>query len=483
MEKNKVIQSILFKFTERFAAKFIGFVIQTILMRLLLPEVFGQVVLVQTVINILVMVIENGVNTSLIQSQRVDERDYYTVFVITFAITGAAFLAVQAAAPLLGRLYRSAAIVKPLRVYALSLLFSAFNSIQTARMQREMRFRELMFCNLAASVLAGTFGIVLASSGAGIWALVGYFSASVAFTCIITFLVQRWVPHGGFSKESARRLGGYGLRMMAASGVEQLYLGLRPLVIGKLFTPAELGYYNQGQQLSHTVSINMDAALRQVMFPVLSRAQEEREKFIDIMRRMSRLGSFVIFPVMFGLSAVARPLVLLVFKENWLPMAPMLAILSIAEAQIPLTSANTVALKSLGRSDLYARQELLRRVLMVAVLAVSILAFDSLRAIAVGYALSAWLDVAVTSLPLKKLLSYSVLDQARDVWKNGAGAALMWLAVRALELLPLKAALLLPVQILCGAAVYIALGLILKNDSLLFILDMLRKRRTAKENL
>ena len=481
MEKSKVIQSLIFKFTERFAAKFIGFVIGIVLARLLLPEVYGQVVLVQTVINILVLVIENGVNTSLIQSPEVDERDYFTIFVITFAITAVTFLLVEAAAPLLGYFYHSAAIVRPLRVYAVSLLFSAFNSIQTARMQREMRFRALMFCNLSASALAGTLGIALAWRGAGIWALVGYYFASIAFTCVITFLVQRWVPHGGFSRESARRLGGYGLRMLAASFVEQLYNGLRPLVIGKLFSPAELGYYNQGQQFSHTISINMDATLRQVMFPVLSRAQEEREKFIDIMRRMSRLGSFVIFPVMFGLSAVARPLVLVVFKEKWLPMAPMLAILSIAEAQIPLTSANTVALKSLGRSDLYAKQEVLRRVLMVAVLAISIAAFDSLRAIAIGYAISAWLDVIVTTLPLKKLLNYGALDQLRDVWKNILSAAAMFAAVRAVGLLPLPMALLLLVQVLCGAAVYVLLNLILKNDSLLFILSMVKRRRAAKD--
>ena len=470
MEKSKVIRSLIYKFTERFAAKLIGFVIQILLARLLAPELFGQVVLLQTVIDFFVLVIENGVNTSLIQSPKVSERDYFTVFVITLALTGATFLVMQAAAPLLADFYRSPGLTAPMRFYALSLLFSGFNSIQTARMQREMRFREMMFCNLSATVLAGTLGVVLAWRGAGIWALVGYSFAYIVFVCIFTFLVQRWVPHGGFSKESARRLGGYGLRMMAASAVENLYISLRPLIIGKFFSAAELGHYKQGQQFSHTISINMDAAIRQVMFPVLSRAHDEREKFIDIMRRMNKLGSFVIFPVMFGLSAVAKPLV------------PLLAILSIAEAQIPLTSANTVALKSLGRSDLYAKQEVLRRTLMVAVLVVSIVDFRSLTAIAIGYAASAWLDVFVTSLPIKKLLGYGALDQLRDVWKNGVSAALMFAAVRAVGLLPLPTALLLLVQVACGAAVYAALNLILKNDSLLYILSMLRQRRAAKDN-
>ena len=479
MEKSKVIRSLIYKFTERFAAKLIGFVIQIILARLLAPELFGQVVLLQTVIDFFVLMIENGVNTALIQSPEVSERDYFTVTVITFALTGLTFLLIVAAAPLLAGFYRSPGLVAPMRFYAVSLLFGAFNSIQTARMQREMRFREIMFCNLSATVLAGTLGVVMAWRGAGIWALVGYAFAYIVFACIATFLVQRWVPRGGFSRDSARRLGGFGLRMMAASGVENLYISLRPLIIGRFFSAAQLGYYKQGQQFSHTISINMDAAIRQVMFPVLSRAHDEREKFIDIMRRMNKLGSFVIFPVMCGLSAVARPLILLLLKEKWLPAAPLLMILSIAEAQIPLTSANTVALKSLGRSDLYAKQEVLRRVLMAAVLLISIVAFDSLSAIAVGYAVSAWLDVIITSLPIKKLLNYGAAEQLRDVWKNGLSAALMGAAVYALGLLPLPTALLLMVQVPCGAVIYVLLNLLLGNDSLLYILSLLKQRRKA----
>ena len=479
MEKSKVIRSLIYKFTERFAAKFIGFVIGIILARLLVPEIYGQVVLLQTVIDFFLLVIENGVNTSLIQSREVDERDYFTVFVITFALAGATFLVMEAAAPLLADFYHSPAIVKPLRFYAVTLLFGAFNSIQVARMQREMRFREIMFCNLGATVLAGTLGVVMAWRGAGIWALVGYHFAYIVFGTVFTFLVLRWLPRGGFSRESARRLGGFGLRMVAASAVENLYLSLRPLIIGKIFSAAELGYYDRGRNFSYTISINLDAAIRQVMFPVLSRAQDDREQFIAIMRRMSKLGSFVIFPVMVGLAAVAEPLVRLLFTEKWIATAPILMILSLGEAQIPLTSANIIALKSLGRSDIYAKQEVVRRVLMLVMLFVSIIAYDSLEAIAVFYTISAWLDVVVTSLPIKKLLGYGVLDQLRDVWKTGVSAVLMGVLVRVLEVLPLPTILLLGVQVLCGAAVYVLFNFILKNESLLYILSLIKRRRAA----
>ena len=479
MEKGKVIRSLIYKFTERFAVKFIGLVIGIILARLLSPEINGQVALLEVVVNFSLLLIEDGVNNALVQTKTAEERDYVTVFFITLGLAGLALLILELSAPLIAAYYRSPALEKPLRFYAFSLLFGAFNSIQVARMQREMRFREMMWCNLSATVLAGALGIALAYHGAGLWALVIYHFAQIAVSCLAAFLVLRWIPRGRFSMESARRLGGFGLKMLAASVVQNTYLSLRPLIIGRRFSAADLGYSDKGRNFSYTISVNLDSAIRSVMFPVLSRAQDDRDQFFSIMRRTSQLGSFVIFPVMLGLAAVAEPFIRLLLTDKWIAAAPILEILSIGEAQIPLTSANLIALKSLGRSDLYARQELLRRALMLVVLVISVVCFDSVEAIAVGYSVSAWLDVWVTSLPIKKLLNYGVLDQLRDVWKTGAAAVVMGLAVHALGVLPLPTALLLGVQVLCGAAVYLGLNLDLKNESLYYVLSMLKQRRAA----
>jgi O-antigen/teichoic acid export membrane protein len=346
-------------------------------------------------------------------------------------------------------------------------------------MQREMRFREMMYCNLAASILAGGFGILLALRKAGLWALVAYHFGHIIVVCAAQFLVLRWIPRGRYSPESARRLGGYGIKMLAASLISTLYTSLRPLIIGRRFSTQDLGYYDRGQKFASTVSLNLDSAVQSVMFPVLSRSQDDKAQFLAILRRMKQLGCFIIFPVMLGLAAVSRPLILLLLKEQWLPTVPFLALLSIGEAQVPLTSSNLVALKSLGRSDIYAKQELLRRVLMVAVLAVSVLAFDSVEAIAVSFVISAWLDVWVTGLPIKKLLGYGLLDEIRDVWASGLSAALMALAVRALGLLSLGTLPLLLLQVLCGALIYLALNMILKNESLLYLLSLIKRRGAA----
>ncbi len=476
MKNSNILRSLIYKFTERFAVKGIGFVISLILARLLAPELFGQVVILTVFSELSLTLVDGGLNTALVQSREVSERDYSTVFYITLVLAAVMIALMQPLAPLIARFYKSPTLTAPLRLYAFSLILSAFNSIQVARLQREMRFREMMFCNLAATVVAGAVGIFLAYRGAGIWALIIYFFSQIAATCLAMIAVLRWLPRERFSIESAKRLYGFGLKMMAASIITTLYNNLRPLVIGRRFSTADLGYYDRGQKFSSTVSLNLDAAIQSVMFPVLSRSQDDPALLLGLLRRTKMMGSFLIFPVMLGMAAVAEPMVRLLLTDVWLPAVPFVVLLCIAEAQVPLTTSNLVLVKSMGRSDLYARQEVLRRSLMLIVLAISVLGFRSVKAIAAGFLFSAWLDTFVTSLPVKKLIGYSFLDQIRDVWKSGVSAGLMAAAVWAFGRLALPLLPKLLLQILVGAAVYGLLSLMLKNESLMYMLSILKNR-------
>ena len=475
MDKAKIVKSLIYKFTERFAVKGIGFVISILLARLLAPEIFGQVVILTMFANLAMTVIEGGLNTALVQSREVDERDYSTVFLITLALSAVIILLMQPLAPLVASFYKSPEMARPLRFYAFSLLFGAFNSIQVARLQREMRFREMMLCNLAATLAAGALGVLLAYRGFGLWALVVYYFAQVVASCLAMLAVLRWLPRGRFSMASAKRLYGFGIKMLAASLITNIYNDIRPLIIGKRFSTADLGYYNRGQTFASTVSLNLDAAVQSVMFPVLSRIQDDPGQLLGMFRRTKRLGAFLIFPVMLGMAAVAEPMVRLLLTDTWLPAVPFVVLLSIGEAQVPLTSTNLIAVKALGRSDLYARQEVLRRVLMLIVLAVSVLGFHSVTAIAAGFVLSAWLDAFVTLLPVKKLLGYGMAQQLGDIWKSALAAVVMAAAVYAFGLLPLPLLPKLLLQVILGAVVYLLAGLLLKNESLQTLLAALRR--------
>ena len=481
MRRAKIVSSLIYKFIERFSVKGIGLIISFLLARLLAPELFGQLAILNVFITLSQTIIESGLSTALVQSREADDVDFSTVFYISMALAGLMVALLYFAAPLISAYYESPELTAPLRVYSLSLFFGAFNSIQVAKIQREMRFKQQMKCSLAATVISGALGVYLAYRGAGMWALVGYFFAQIAVYCAAMLIAMRWLPRSHFSMDSAKRLYGFGARMLASSLLTTLYNNLRPLIIGKRFSKAELGYYDRGQQLASVVSLNLDAALQSVMLPVYSENQGDPVRLREMVSRSVSLGTLIIFPVMLGMSAVAEPMVRLLLTDKWLPCVVFAELLCIGEAQVPLTSTNLVALKALGRSDIYMRQELLRRALMLVVLLVSVFCFDSLEAIAIGFVFSAWLDAGVTSLPLKRLLDYGLADELRDCWKAGLSAAVMFIAVRALGGLGLPLALGLLAQIVCGAAVYLGLCLLLRAEGLVYALKMLKGLRSGGE--
>ena len=479
MEKTKVIKSLIYKFSERFAVKGIGLVIQILLARLLAPEAFGQIALLIVFTDLSLNIVDSGLNAALIQSREVDDRDYSTVLYISLALAVVMIAVLQLVAPVIARFYDSPGLVAPMRVYAFSLLFSAFNSVQVAQLQRAMRFREIMFCNLAASLSAGLVAIFFAYRGLGLWTLVIYYFSHIVITSLVMLFVLRWLPHSRFSLDSAKRLYGFGLSMLAASLIQTLYYNLRPLIIGKKFSTADLGYYDRGQRFSNTIALNLDTSIQNVMFPVFSREQDDPAILRGMLRRTKKMGCFLIFPVMLGMAAVARPLILLLLTDKWLPSVIFLQILCAGDMTIPFVASNLMALKALGESRLYARQEVVRRVAMLVLLLVSVLAFHSVEAIAVSYALSSWIDGYITSRPIKKLLDYGFLSQLKDIWKSGLSSLLMALGVYALGALPLSPLLLLLLQVIAGVLFYLLLNLLLKNESLYYLFNMLRGRRKA----
>lgn len=476
MNKSTVIRSLAYKFTERFSVKAIGLVISIILARLLSPEHFGQLAILTIFVDLSLTIINGGLNTALVQSKETDERDYATVFYICMAVTALMIVLLYFAAPLIGRFYNEPDIVLPLRVYSLTLFISAFNSILMARVQREMRFRQQLVCSLIATVISGSVGALLAFLGAGIWALVGYFALNNLINALTLAVALRWFPHGRFSAASAKRLYSFGLRMLASSLINVLYNDIRPLIIGKRFSTADLGYYDRGGQFSSIIALNIDDAVQSVMFPVLSQLQDQRDALRSAAMRAMGMNAFLIFPAMFGMAAVAEPMVRLLLTDKWLPCVIFVQILCIAEAQIPLTTTNLVVLKSLGRSDIYMKQEIVRRVLMLAVLLTSVFAFNSTVAIAFGFLFSAWLDAFVTSLPLKKLLGLRFLDELWELWQIAVASLAMFAVVFALNALPLPTIAKLAIQLISGGAVYLGLCLALKTPSLLYVFNILKDK-------
>lgn len=474
MDKKKIISSLIYKMIERLSVKGLGLVVSIVLARILAPEEFGQIAIMTVFINLSQVIVEGGFTTALIQRGDVTEKDYSTVFFINLGLAVLCFLLLQLAAPFIS-LYYAQEITGPLRVYAFTVFFGAFNALQLARMQKRMQFRKMMVCSLIATVISGIAGIAAAYCHMGLWALIIYNMTHSVAICITAAFVDKWLPKFEFSLVRAKILFDYGWKMFVSAVLCSLYGDIRSLVIGKMFSSNDLGYYNRGQQFPQVISHTLDSAIQAVMFPTMASVQNEKEHFTRLLRSAVTMGAYVIIPTMFGLAAVSESVVQLLLTEKWLPCVPYMQWLCIANAAVPVLSSNLIAIKASGRSDIYMRLEMIRRVVMLGILLFTVVVFRSVLAIAVSFCLSYWLDAMISMVPVKGLFRYGVGKQMADLWRTILSATIMFVVVQSMNMLAWNVTLLLVAQIAVGILVYLGLGFLFHVEAQRNLLKSVKK--------
>lgn len=475
MNKNKVVKSLIYKFIERILVKGLGLIISVVLARLLLPEEFGLIAIILVFMDIGQSFVQGGLNTALVQSKKTSRDDYSTVFILSECTACLIIILLWLISPLIDRYYDNIGLILPIRIYSFSLIFAAFNSIQIAKLQREMKFKEMMVCTLAATIISGILGIVTAICNFGIWALIMYYFSYTVISCITMMGVSKWYPKMVFSIIRAKELYSYGWKMLVSSVLCSLYNNLRSLIIGKIFSQSELGYYNRGQQFPDIIGSTLDVSIQSVMFPILSDVQENRDAIKKMLRKSISFGSFIIFPTMLGLLVVSKPLILVLLTDKWLPCVIYMQIICLGNVTIPLVSSNLVAIKATGRSDVYMKLEFVRRVMMLTILIISLVFFRSVKSIAYGYAISSWCDFLIITIVANKMFDYGLKEQMYDIWKNLIASVMMAFIIYAIGKIYVNNLLLLFVQVIAGVIIYIIISKCLKSEELLYVIQLKNK--------
>lgn len=475
--KQKNISGALFwKLLERFGVQGVQFVLQIILARLLDPEHYGVLSMMVIFTTLADVFIQKGFNTALIQNKDVSDEDYSSVFWVSLGIAGILYGVLFFAAPLIAAFYAMPDIVSPLRVLSLMLLPGAFNSVQLAKVSREMDFKQIFRSNIIGVAASGLTGIVLACLGAGLWALVAQTLLNTLFACIVMFITVKWRPRLVCSLSRVKTLFSFGWKLLVSSLLDTLYQDLRSLVIGKKYDSSTLGYYNRGKQFPQFVINAVNGAVQSVMLPAMSARQDERDAVKALMRNSITLSAYIIFPMMAGLAAVAPALVELILTEKWLPSVPYMQIYCFTLAFYPVHSCNLQTINAMGRSDIFLKLELIKKGIGLSFLVVAVFCFDSPIAIAMTGMLTTLISCFVNAYPNRKLIGYSYLEQMKDILPSLAAAGAMCAAVLLIGRLDMSPLVLLIVQVAAGAAVYIALSAIAGLTPFKTLLGMIRRR-------
>jgi len=475
--KTKIITSLIWRFMERGGTYGIQFIVQIVLARLLMPEDYGLVALVTIFITIANVFVQKGFNTALIQKKEVDEVDYASVFYISLIVSGILYVLLFFSAPYISTFYNRPQLTPVFRVLTITLFFGAFHSIQNAVIARNMQFKKLFFSSVGAIIISGTIGILMAYMGYGVWALVAQqLFSKLTITTILWFTVE-WRPKWQFSFHRIKGLFSYGWKILLSSLIYHLYMDIRGLIIGKMYSPVMLGYFNRGKQFPQFIITNVNDSIQSVMFPVLSAKQDDKQRVKQMVRRSIVTSSFVLFPMMIGLVVIAEPLVRILLTEKWLPAVPFLQIFCFSYALWPLHTSNLQSISALGRSDIFLKLEIIKTVIGVFILGLS-LRFG-VYAIASSVVVVGLISTVIDAYPNEKLLGYGFKEQWRDIMPTLILSVLMGLVIYPLKFLELGSMYTMSAQIIAGAVFYIGFAYVFKFECFLYLIKTVKEFYTS----
>lgn len=466
------IKSFSWSYMEKIATQLMSFVLSVVLARLLAPEDYGKLALVNIFTGIMSAAALTGFGSALIQKKDTEEKDYSTALIFSFGVSVAAYLALFFCAPLIS-VIMSEDITAYLRVSSISLMISSVNTVLHARAIRALKFYKLFIASICGVAVSAVVGICMAYSGFGVWALVAQYLTSTVVNTTVSALICGWKPKLEFSKQSVKKIYSFGWKLTVSAVVDALYRQLRSLAIGKKYTTADLAYYDRGNQYPTLIVNNIDTSIASVLAPVLARKQDDLPGLKSMVRRGVKTSSVVLFPLLTGLAVCAEPIVLWMLTEKWLPCVPYLQILSLALMWKPIQTANLQGVLALGRSDIYLKIQMIQKLLGVGIMLITILFFDSPLIIALGELLAYILFACVNAYPNIKYLNYSVKEQLQDLVPQLLTSAMMGLLVYAVGMLQINVVLRLAVQVLSGMVFYILTLRVLKIDAFMYLWNML----------
>ena len=473
-------KALLWKLLERFGVQGVQFILQIILARLLTPEHYGVLAIMIIFTTLANVFIQNGFNTALIQNKDVTEEDYSSVLWVSLGVAGILYGIIFFCAPFIASFYEMPEIVKPFRVLALMLFPGALNSVQIAKVSREMDFKKVFYSNVGAIVVSGAAGIVIAKLGGGLWALVAQTMLNIFVATVVMQFTSKLKIYFKVSLARIKVLFAYGWKLLVSGLIDTLYQDLQSLVVGKKYNSATLGFFNRGKQFPQFLMNSINGAVQSVMLPAMAEKQDAKEQLKELTRRSITVSAYVVFPMMAGLAGIAEPLVRLLLTDEWLPCVPYLQIYCVSFAFYPVHSCNLQAINAIGRSDMFLKLEIIKKSYGLIALIIAVFCFNSPMAIAMTAIITGFLSFFVNAAPNKKLINYSYAEQMRDLVPSFLSAVIMCAAVLAVGLLKLNTIVTLLIQVVVGVGIYLTLSAVFKLKPFLIILNMLMMIKARK---
>ena len=450
--KQKTVNGLLWSFIENFSNQGITFIVGIILARLLTPEEFGLIGMITIFIAISTSVINSGFSQALIRKKDCTDTDYSTVFYFNLLVGVVLFAILFFAAPLIAGFFNEPQLTKLVKVLASVLVIDAFTIIQRTKLTKRIDFKLQTKISVIADIVSGVAGIAMAYTGFGVWSLVARQIIQRALNALLLWVWNRWIPLLVFSKESFKELFSFGSRLLVSGLIDTAYRNIYLLVIGKFFSAAELGYFTRSEQFQKLPSQNINTVIQRVTYPVLSSMQDDKSRLKNNYQKLIRSTMLITFVLMLGMAAVAEPMIITLIGEKWRPSIIYLQMLSFVGMMYPLHALNLNMLKVSGRSDIFLKLEIIKKILAVPTIVIGVI--WGIKIMIAGMMVNTLIAYYLNSYWSGRFIGYSFKQQVTDILPSFSLALTMAVAVYLLGLiLPFSMLLKLILQIGAGAAI------------------------------
>ena len=382
------------------------------------------------------------------------------------------YVGIFIAAPYIAIFYNDATLIPVIRVLSLTIVISGVKGIQQAYVSRNMLFKKFFFSTIGGTIFSAFLGVGMACAGFGVWALVAQQLSNTTIDTLILWITVKWRPKKKFSWNRLKELLTFGWKLLVSSLLDTAYNNLRNLIIGKMYSSADLAFYNQGDKFPKVIVTNINTSIDSVLLPTMSNAQDDREHVKQMTRRAIKTSTYVMAPLMMWLAFCAEPIVRIVLTEKWLSCVPFLRIFCITYMFWPVHTANLNAINAMGRSDWFLRLEIVKKIVGMTILLTTM--WFGVMAMAYSLLLSSVLSQIINSWPNRKLLDYGYLEQGRDFAPGILLAVGMGTCVYFIGFLSLPTIVTLLIQIIGGAAIYIGVSALLKLEEFEYLLGMVK---------
>lgn len=475
--RKQALNGAIWTYTQQFGTQLISFVVSIFLARMLLPEEFGLIGMIAIFMGIGTILFDGGMTSSLIRSNDLENSDYSTVFFFNLLVSLGVYLIIFVSAPFIADFYHQPKLTKITRVYSLSFVFSAFGSVQNTILSKAMNFKKQTLLTVPALLGGSVVGLAMANADYGVWSLVGMTLTNTLMLSTILWFTSSWKPNLSFSYIKFKRHFAYGYKLTLSGVLDIIFSNIYQIIIGRFFQASLVGYYTRANQLMMMPVGNVSTALNKVAFPLFSELQDDNLRLRSAYKKIMLLVLYIINPIVVLMIVLAEPLTTFLFTEKWLPMVPLFKVICLSGLLYPLHIYNLLILQVKGRSDLFLKLEVAKKVLSAIILIVSF--YYGIYGLLWGQVLFSVLALFINTYFAGSMISYSMGQQIKDIIPLFVLVFAMGLSVYLVDfylLNQLMDIIRLTVNISLGGLLYICLSYIFKFESLKEIKHIILKK-------